>query len=67
MKAMLLEFPGPVASSPLKLVELPPAVPGPGQIVIQISHCGVCHTDLHTIEGELPLAQLLHLLFIQIH
>jgi alcohol dehydrogenase, propanol-preferring len=58
VKAMLLEFPGPVASSPLKLFELPPPVPGPGQIVIQVSHCGVCHTDLHTIEGELPLERL---------
>ena len=58
MQAMLLEFPGPVASSPLKLVELPPPVPGPGQIVVQVSHCGVCHTDLHTVEGELPLERL---------
>jgi propanol-preferring alcohol dehydrogenase len=58
VKAMLLEFPGPVASSPLKLVDLPPPVPGSGQIVIQVSHCGVCHTDLHTVEGELPLERL---------
>jgi alcohol dehydrogenase, propanol-preferring len=58
VKAMLLEFPGPVANSPLKLVDLPPPVPGPGQIVIQVSHCGVCHTDLHTVEGELPLERL---------
>jgi len=55
---MLLEFPGPVASSPLKPAELPPPVPGPGQIVIRVSHCGVCHTDLHTVEGELPLERL---------
>jgi propanol-preferring alcohol dehydrogenase len=55
---MLLEFPGPVANSPLKLVDLPPPVPGPGQIVIQVSHCAVCHTDLHTVEGELPLERL---------
>jgi propanol-preferring alcohol dehydrogenase len=58
VKAMLLEFPGPVANSPLKLVDLPPPVPGPGQIVIQVSHCGLCHTDLHTVEGELPLERL---------
>jgi len=58
VKAMLLEFPGPVANSPLKLVDLPPPVPGPGQIVIQVSHCAVCHTDLHTVEGELPLERL---------
>jgi alcohol dehydrogenase, propanol-preferring len=58
VKAMLLEFPGPIAGSPLKPVELPPPLPGPGQIVIQVSHCGVCHTDLHTVEGELPLDRL---------
>jgi propanol-preferring alcohol dehydrogenase len=58
VKAMLLEFPGPVSASPLKPVDLPPPMPGPGQIVIQISHCGVCHTDLHTVEGELPLERL---------
>jgi len=58
VKAMLLEFPGPVAGLPLKLTELPPPLPGPGQIVIQVSHCGVCHTDLHTVEGELPLERL---------
>jgi len=58
VKAMLLEFPGPIASSPLKPVELPPPVPGPGQVLIQVSYCGVCHTDLHTVEGELPLERL---------
>jgi len=58
VKAMLLEFPGPVTDSPLKLVELPPPMPGPGQILIQVSHCGVCHTDLHIVEGELPLERL---------
>lgn len=58
VKAMLLEFPAPVAESPLKEVDLPPPLPGPGQIVIQVSHCGVCHTDLHTVEGELPLERL---------
>ncbi|MGQ9687429.1 MAG: zinc-dependent alcohol dehydrogenase family protein [Desulfobaccales bacterium] len=58
MRAMMLEFPGPVTESPLKAVELPPPLPGPGQIVIQVSHCGVCHTDLHTVEGELPLERL---------
>lgn len=55
---MLLEFPAPIAEEPLRLVELPPPVPGPGQILIQVSHCGVCHTDLHTVEGELTLERL---------
>ncbi len=58
MKAMLLEFPGPIAEKPLRLVDLPPRAPGPGQLVIQVSYCALCRTDLHTIEGELPLERL---------
>ncbi len=58
MKAMLLEFPAPISEDPLKMVELPPPVPGPGQVLIQVSFCGICHTDLHTVEGELPLERL---------
>lgn len=58
MQAMVLEFPGPIATNPLLLQELPPPFPGPGEIVVQVHYCGVCHTDLHIIEGELPLARL---------
>jgi propanol-preferring alcohol dehydrogenase len=58
MRAMLLEFPAPIEEAPLRLADLPPPAPGPGQILIQVSHCGVCHTDLHIIEGELPLEHL---------
>lgn len=38
---------------PLKLVELPIPQPGPGQVLIKVHACGVCHTDLHIIDGEL--------------
>lgn len=58
MKAMLLEFPAPVLENPLHLVELPTPMPGPGQVILKVNYCGVCHTDLHTVEGELPLARL---------
>ncbi|AEB10262.1 zinc-dependent alcohol dehydrogenase family protein [Desulfobacca acetoxidans] len=58
MQAMVLEFPAPIGSNPLHLVELPPLLPGPGELMIEISYCGVCHTDLHIVEGELPLARL---------
>lgn len=58
MKAMLLNRPRPVAESPLALVEMVPPLPGPGEIQIRVEACGVCHTDLHTVEGELPLPQL---------
>ena len=49
MHAMLLEKPG----QPLRLVELPIPAPGPGQVLIKVQACGICHTDLHIIDGEL--------------
>jgi len=41
-------------SQPLKMAELPDPVPGVGEIVIRISACGVCHTELDEIEGRTP-------------
>ncbi len=58
MQAMVLEFPGPITTNPLLLQELPPPLPGPGEMVVRVQYCGVCHTDLHIVEGELPLARL---------
>jgi propanol-preferring alcohol dehydrogenase len=58
MKAMLLSAPAPIEASPLALDELPRPDPGPGQIRIRVRVCGVCHTDLHTVEGELALPKL---------
>ena len=58
MQAMVLRSPGPVADNPLALSELPPPEPGPGQIRLRVRACGVCHTDLHTVEGELALPRL---------
>jgi len=52
MKAYRLAFPAPVETSPLVVDDLPLPEPGPGQVRIKISMCGVCHTDLHTVEGE---------------
>ena len=42
----------------LRLDEIDPPEPGPGQVRIRVSACGVCHTDLHTVEGELSLPRL---------
>jgi propanol-preferring alcohol dehydrogenase len=53
MRAHLLRSPSPVESSPLQLTDLPEPQPGPGQILMRVSACGVCHTDLHIVEGEL--------------
>jgi alcohol dehydrogenase, propanol-preferring len=55
MKAMLLHTPQPVAEAPLEPGELPDPEPSPGQIRLQVRVCGVCHTDLHTVEGDLDL------------
>ena len=58
MKAMVLPGPAPIEQSPLQLTELPQPQPGAGQIGIRVRVCGVCHTDLHTVEGELALPRL---------
>jgi propanol-preferring alcohol dehydrogenase len=39
---------------PLVMTEMPDSRPGPGQIEVAVSACGVCRTDLHVIDGELP-------------
>ena len=58
MKAMLLERTRPVQEKPLKISDIPIPEPGPGQVLIKVKACGVCHTDLHTVEGDLPLPRL---------
>jgi propanol-preferring alcohol dehydrogenase len=52
---MLLTHPRLIEENPLELVETPSPEPKFDEILIQIKVCGICHTDLHTIEGELPL------------
>lgn len=58
MHAMMLKSPQPVAKEPLVACELPADVPGSGQVQLQVTVCGVCHTDLHTVEGDLELTTL---------
>jgi alcohol dehydrogenase, propanol-preferring len=55
MRAMQLVAPAPAAESPLRLVEMPIPPAGPGQVLMRVLACGVCRTDLHILEGELPL------------
>jgi alcohol dehydrogenase, propanol-preferring len=50
MRAMVLEAP----RQPLRLSDLPRPEPGPGQILLEMKACGVCRTDLHIADGELP-------------
>ena len=54
MKAALLNKPAPVKTNPLVATDIATPNPGPGEILIRVSHCGVCRTDLHVVEGELP-------------
>jgi len=48
----------PVEEKPLQLMEVEKPVPGPGEILVRVNFCGVCHTDLHMVEGELPATSL---------
>ncbi len=52
MKAMVLKKISSVEGKPLELVDLPDPVPSPGQILVKVSTCGVCHTELDEIEGR---------------
>lgn len=54
MKALRLSAPAPVETSPLQPTELPLPEPAAGQIRVRVNACGVCHTDRHVVEGELP-------------
>lgn len=54
MKAMLLREISPVEKEPLQWVELPTPAPGPREILVKVSACGICHTELDEIEGRLP-------------
>ncbi len=58
MRAMILKRPAPAESNPLSLEEVPDPLPGQSEIQIEVRTCGVCHTDLHIVEGELPLPAL---------
>lgn len=53
MKAMVLEGRSPIEAAPLKLADLPTPAPEEGQILVKVSVCGACHTDLDEIEGRL--------------
>src|SRR6266511_1742953 len=54
MRAWVVDRPGAIAGRPLTLVERPVPEPGPGQVRVRVSVCGVCRTDLHLAEGDLP-------------
>ncbi len=54
MKAVLLDSPGPLDAKPLRVTDLPVPEPGLGQVLVRVSACGVCRSNLHMIEGDWP-------------
>ncbi len=54
MRAWVVAQPGPIDTGPLRLTDRPLPVPGPGQVRLRVLCCGVCRTDLHLAEGDLP-------------
>lgn len=55
---MILKRFAPIDQNPLELVDLPIPEPDSEGILLRVKVCGVCHTDLHTVEGELPEVKL---------
>lgn len=54
MKAAVLTSPRDVSKRPLEVREVPRPQLSPGHVLLRVSACGVCRTDLHIVEGELP-------------
>ena len=55
MKAWLLDKPAPVTTSPLRVGDVPIPVPSDNEVLVRVRACGICRTDLHVVEGELPV------------
>ncbi|MFJ3334645.1 zinc-binding alcohol dehydrogenase family protein [Streptomyces sp. NPDC086766] len=55
MRAWTVTGPRPVEEDPLRLVERPLPVPGDDELLVHVRACGVCRTDLHVTEGDLPV------------
>src|SRR5437762_2237404 len=54
MKAAVLTTPAPISKSPLHIEGVPTPNSKPGHVLLRVLACGVCRTDLHIVEGELP-------------
>jgi propanol-preferring alcohol dehydrogenase len=54
MQAWVVHEPGPLDTKPLRRVTRPVPRPGPGELLVRVLACGVCRTDLHLAEGDLP-------------
>lgn len=58
MRGMVLKKIDKIENNPLKLSEIDVPIPSFDEVLIRVSYCGICHTDLHVIEGELPPKKL---------
>ncbi len=54
MRAWVVHRPGPVTAGPLRLIERETPEPAAGELLLKVIACGVCRTDLHLAEGDLP-------------
>lgn len=54
MSAWVVDTPGPSDGAPLRRIEKPVPLPAPGEVRVHVRVCGVCRTDLHLAEGDLP-------------
>jgi alcohol dehydrogenase, propanol-preferring len=55
MRSWHVEHPGPVGRGPLREYDTPVPSPGKGELLLRVLVCGVCRTDLHVAEGDLPV------------
>src|ERR1700749_3927817 len=54
MKAAVLTSPQPISQRPLRIADVENPKLSPGHVLLRVRACGVCRTDLHIVEGELP-------------
>lgn len=54
MKAAVLTSPGKTISRHLTIEDIPQPIPAPGEVLLKVRACGVCRTDLHIVEADLP-------------
>jgi alcohol dehydrogenase, propanol-preferring len=58
MQACVLQRPAKVETNPLAYIDVATPQPAPGEVLVRVKYCGVCRTDLHVVEGELPPRKL---------
>jgi propanol-preferring alcohol dehydrogenase len=58
MRAVEVRAPAPISSRPLQLVDREPPIAAPHEVRVRVSACACCRTDLHVVEGDLPLPRL---------